>query len=72
MECSTKFCGSTTKRQFAHMTNEELASAIKEVETKVDKMQVTLTRVATIQYVVMFILGSGFTEIMRFVITGHP
>ena len=53
------------------MTNEELSAEIKEVQLKVDKLQITLTRVATIQYVVMFILGSGFGEIMRLIITGH-
>lgn len=41
------------------------------LEVKIDKMQVTLTRVATIQYIVMFILGSSFGEIMRLIITGH-
>lgn len=41
------------------------------LEQKIDKMQITLTRVATVQYIVMFVLGSGFGEIMRLIITGH-
>jgi hypothetical protein len=42
------------------------------LEAKIDKMQVTLTRVATLQYIVMFVLGSSFGELLRLIVTGKP
>lgn len=61
------------------MTNDDLSKQITEITIKFEKMddrmrkvETSLTRIGTYQYFIMLFLGAGITEVMHYLVTGHP